>query len=134
MIDMCHYIVYEPARWPSRAPQNALKETHCLTGCPETVSWDAQGSNAHVVAEVMSEDVVSPVHEVLQLPWRRARAWCLPPLHLLLHTVASAASVCQFVAPASHPSLAVLHGFSVGGAACLPPAVALEVRTFAWGL
>ena len=81
----------------------------------------------------MSEDIVAPMHEVLQLPWRRARAWCLPPLHLLLHTVASAASVCQFVAPASHPSLAALHGFSVGGAACLPPAVALEVREFVWG-
>ncbi len=76
---------------------------------------------------------MAPIHKVLQLPWRRARAWCLPPIHLLLHTVASAASVCQFVAPASHPSLAALHGFSVGGAACLPPAVALEVRKFVWG-
>ena len=90
------------------------------------VYW-VQGSNAHVVAEVCAEEILALVHALPPMPWRRARAWCVPNRHLLLHAVTVSTSACVFTAPVSHPLLAGLRSCRLAGSYC-PPAVGLEVR------
>ena len=103
-------------RWPSHP---------CSTSCMD-VCW-VQGSNAHVVAEVFSDEMLALVHALPSMPWRRARAWCIPESHLLLRAAAVAASACLFTAPVSHPSLAGLRSCCLAGSGC-SPAVGLEAR------
>ena len=87
----------------------------------------AQGSNAHVVAEVCADEMLARVHALPPVLWHRARAWCVPNPHLLLHAVTVSTFACLFMAPVSHPLLAGLRSCRLAGS-YYPSAIGLEVR------
>lgn len=80
-----------------------------------------------MVAEVCADEILALVHALPPVPWHRARAWCVPNPHLLLHAVTVSTSACLFTASVIHPLLAGLRSCRLTGSGC-PPAVGLEVR------
>ena len=94
-----------------------------------------QGTNAHVTLEVTPESVGRALFHSPQQLWKRTRHWFRPAPHALLTSArlmehsSLEAEVLMHGTPLAKPSASFLREMSVNGAACLPVAAAVEVRS-----
>ncbi len=89
-----------------------------------------QGSNAHVVMEVCSNDAPPPVTALPSQIWYRDRHWFCPAAHALLthcKHLGGSTGRTSFTCLLSHPALAYLGDYSMNGMRRIPAAVLLEV-------
>jgi len=89
-----------------------------------------QGSNAHVVMEVCSNDAPPSVTTLPSHIWQRDRHWFCPAAHALLtycKRLSGSAGRTFFTCLLSHPALAYLGDYRMKGMQSIPAAVPLEV-------
>lgn len=94
-------------------------------------SSSLQGSNAHVVMEVSSNNASASVTALPGQIWQRERHWFCPAAQALLtccsRSSAAGASRVSFACLSSHPALAYLHDHTRQGVQCIPAAVYIQV-------
>ena len=87
-----------------------------------------QGSNAHVVMEVNSDEAPRSVMDPGSQIWQRSRHWFAPAAHPLLQQVSSGSEgQMRFSGLTQHPRLAHLGDCCSNGKATLPAGILLEV-------